>query len=83
MSDIFFERAQIQYENRMPSEPKHVGDFYVGDKFEIVNPFFRDMPEEDGSSNYGTVSGFDCGEIVGCCGYREFIFYPEDLKKIY
>ena len=71
-----FERAQARYENRLPPEPQSLGGFYIGDVFTVESA----VP---GCIGRGVVEGFDGGCIVGLCGGKKHVFYPEELRKVW
>jgi hypothetical protein len=80
MSDGFA-RAQVQYENKMPDEPKCLYGFEIGDRVKIINELLF-FPAVDGYSTKGEVIAFDDGHILVQCGMRILSCYAEDMRKV-
>jgi hypothetical protein len=64
-------------------EPQCIGDYYIGDKVEIIRPLFEPA-DVDGYSpdKIGEVEKFEYGMIVVQCGMRINTYYPEELKGV-
>jgi hypothetical protein len=77
-----FDRAQARYENKLPNEPKSLCGFCIKDRVRIKSGILKDWPELDGASNIGEVRGFDCGHIIVKCGWKEYVYYLDDLEHI-